>query len=147
MFRTITDHFWVSPQISLADVDTAKAEGVTMIVNNRHDGEEPDAPQHADIAAAAEAAGLAYLALPVTGAGFSAPQVDALADAIAAQKAAGGRILAYCRSGNRSTLLWSLASARAGGNPVSIAAKAATAGYDITPVRPMVDALAAAHDD
>lgn len=141
-FRTVTSTFSASPQISEADVATAKAEGFTLIINNRPDGEEPDAPQGADIAAAAAAAGLDYLAIPVTHAGFSAPQVTAME---AALKGLGdnGRALAYCRSGTRSTLLWSLARAKMGGNPMSIANNAAKAGYDITPVRPMVDALAA----
>ncbi len=141
-FRNITATFSASPQISVADVETAKAEGFTLIINNRPDGEEDSAPQGADIMAAAAAAGLDYVSIPVTHAGFSGPQVEAMA---AALKGLGedGRALAYCRSGTRSTLLWSLARASMGGNPSSIANNAAKAGYDISPVRPMVDALAA----
>lgn len=144
-FRTITSNFSASPQISVADVAMAKAEGFTLIINNRPDGEEPDAPQSADIAAAAAAAGLDYLAIPITHAGFSAPQVEAMERALKGLRE-GERALAYCRSGTRSTLLWSLARAKMGGNPANIAAKAMGAGYDISPVRPMVDALAAAAD-
>jgi uncharacterized protein (TIGR01244 family) len=58
----------------------------------------------------------------------------------------GGRALAYCRSGTRSTLLWALARAKMGGNPMNIASNAAKAGYDISPVRPIVDALAASSE-
>lgn len=141
-FRKLTPLISVAPQIGLDDVARAKAEGYTLIVNNRPDGEDPGAPQGADIAAAAEAEGMSYLAIPVTHAGFSAPQVEAMAGAIS-RMSEEGRILAYCRSGTRSTLLWALASAASGESPDDISAKAAAAGYDIAPVRPMVDGLAA----
>ena len=140
MFRTLTETISVSPQISLADVDAAKTEGVALIVNNRPDGEDPTAPQSADIEAAAKAAGIDYVAIPITHSGFSAPQVDAMIEALENAK---GKTLAYCRSGTRSTLLWSLAQAKLGTSPDEIARLAGNAGYDITPVRAMVDMLAA----
>lgn len=140
MFRKINENISVSPQIGLEDVAAAKADGVTLIINNRPDGEDPAAPQSADIAAAAKAAGMDYVAIPITHSGFSAPQVDAM---ISALEGAKGKTLAYCRSGTRSTLLWSLAQAKQGVAPDEIARLAGNAGYDITPVRAMVDALAA----
>ncbi|GAA0473655.1 hypothetical protein GCM10009096_13760 [Parasphingorhabdus litoris] len=139
MFRKINDKVSVSPQISLEDIATAKAEGVSLIVNNRPDGEEPTAPQSAEIEAAAKAAGIDYIAIPITHSGFSAPQVDAM---ISALDGTEGKTLAYCRSGTRSTLLWSLAQAKQGVSPDEIARLAGNAGYDITPIRAMVDALA-----
>src|SRR5690606_41284725 len=83
MFRQINDKISVSPQIELADIEAAKAEGVTLIINNRPDGEEPSAPQGADIEAAAKSAGLDYVSIPISHSGFSAPQVDAMNAAIA----------------------------------------------------------------
>ena len=139
MFRKINDNISVSPQISLDDIAAAKADGVTLIINNRPDGEDPSAPQSADIEAAAHDAGMKYIAIPITHSGFSGPQVDAMIAALAD----GDKILAYCRSGTRSTLLWSLAQAKQGVAPDEIARLAGNAGYDITPVRAMVDALAA----
>jgi len=139
MFRKINDNISVSPQISLDDIAAAKAEGVTLIVNNRPDGEDPSAPQSADIEAAARDAGMKYIAIPITHSGFSGPQVDAMIAALAD----GDKTLAYCRSGTRSTLLWSLAQAKQGVDPDEISRLAGNAGYDITPVRAMVDALAA----
>jgi uncharacterized protein (TIGR01244 family) len=76
----------------------------------------------------------------VTHAGFSEGQVKAMSEALAQ---AGGPVLAYCRSGTRSTLLWALAEASRGADPDAIAAQAAQAGYDIGPVRALVDMLAA----
>ena len=139
MFRPLADRLWVSPQIEVADVATAAGMGVTLVINNRPEGESPDQTPGDEIAAAAAAAGLDYVAIPITHAGFSAPQVDAMR---AALDGASGGILAYCRSGTRSTLLWALAEARAGVQPEAIAEKAAAAGYDISPVRATVDMLA-----
>lgn len=141
MFTSLTDRVEVSPQISVDQVAAAKAQGVTMIINNRPDGEDPSAPQGAQIAAAAEAAGLDYVAIPVTHAGFSGPQVDAMIAALSKAEAGSGKVLAYCRSGTRSTLLWSLARAKQGHNPAELSKLAANAGYDLSPVRPMLDAL------
>ena len=138
-FRMLTENMLVSPQLTLDDVNTAAAMGVSMIVNNRPDGEEPSAPQGDAIAAAAAAAGLNYVAIPVGHSGFSEPQVDAL---IAAMDQAEGPVLAYCRSGTRSTFLWALASAKQGGDPDEIMRKAMQAGYDVSPIRPMIDMLA-----
>jgi uncharacterized protein (TIGR01244 family) len=81
-----------------------------------------------------------YLAIPIGHSGFSEPQVEAMQNALAATD---GKVLGYCRSGTRSTLLWSLAQARAGGDPEEIAAAARNAGYDVSPVRASMDMLAA----
>ena len=139
MFRKLTDRILVSPQITLDQVAQAKADGVTIIVNNRPDDEEPGQVNGAEIEAAAKAAGIAYVAVPVGHGGFAPWQLDGMAGAL--DQAGTGKILAYCRSGTRSTLLWALTRARAGDNADVLAAQAAAAGYDITPVRQIMDAL------
>lgn len=139
-FRKLTESVFASPQIEISDVAAAKDQGITLIVNNRPDGEDPNSPQGADIAAAAEASGVAYVAIPIGHSGFSEPQVEEM---IAAMDGTDGKILAYCRSGTRSTFLWSLAQAKRGRDPDQIAADAMAAGYDIRAIRPMIDMLAA----
>lgn len=130
-FRRVTDDFSVSSQISVADVDEARRLGFTTIINNRPDGEEPGAPQGADIEAAAKAAGLAYVHVPVRGAPGPA-EVEAVRVAVAA---APGPVLAYCRSGNRSITTWSIGQAMSGamdrGDLVSLGRQA---GYDLSGV-------------
>lgn len=140
MFRKIDDSILVSPQIAPADLTDAAAAGVTLVINNRPDDEEAGQPSGDAIAAAAQAAGLAYTAIPVTHSGFSHAQVDAMVSALGQ---AGGPVLAYCRSGTRSTYLWALARAKNGDSPHLLVEKAAAAGYDLTPIRPMLDALSA----
>ncbi|CAM4084470.1 Rhodanese domain-containing protein [Novosphingobium lubricantis] len=141
MFRKIDDKTYASPQITLAEVAYAKALGIGTIINNRPEGESDDQVPGDDIARAAQEAGIRYVAIPVTHAGFSMTQVQAMQQALA--DAGDAPVLAYCRSGTRSTLLWALAQAQAGAAPDEIAAKAAGAGYDIAPVRATVDMLAA----
>ncbi|HEX8579311.1 MAG TPA: TIGR01244 family sulfur transferase [Allosphingosinicella sp.] len=119
---------FVSGQIAPEEIS---ALGMALIVNNRPDGEEPGQPSSDAIAAAAEAAGVAYRHIPVAG-GISLPQVAQMADALAE---AEGPVLAFCRSGTRSTYLWALARARLGDDAEDLVGKAAAAGYDLTPVR------------
>lgn len=140
MFRQVTEKFFAAPQIGVDEVREASARGITAIINNRPEGEADDQTPGDDIRAAADAAGLKYTEIPVTHAGFSEAQVEAMRDAL---EAAEGPALAYCRSGTRSTFLWALAQASKGGNPDEIAAAAASAGYDISPIRQLVEMLAA----
>jgi len=139
-FRRLSDSMLASPQITVDDVAAAKDAGVTLIVNNRPEGESEDQTPGAEVEAAARALGLDYLEIPVSHAGFSHPQVTKLADAL---DRAEGAVLAYCRSGTRSTLLWALARASMGDDPRGLAAAAEQAGYDVASVRPAMDALAA----
>ena len=141
MLKPLTPDIYVAPQIGLDTVDEAKALGVTLIVNNRPEDESPDQTPGDAIKAAARAAGIAYVAIPVSPGGFAPWQLDALDEALAGN--AGGKTLCYCRSGTRSTLLWSLARARAGEAPDAIAQTASGAGYDVTPIYEMLNALSA----
>ena len=78
MFRQLSPRVFASPQIGLAEVAEAKARGISLIINNRPEGESDDQVSGAEIEAAAQAAGIAYVAIPVTHAGFSQPQVTAM---------------------------------------------------------------------
>src|SRR3546814_17020810 len=81
---------------------------------------------------------MAYAAIPVTHAGFSAWQLDEMEKAL---EDAEGKILAFCRSGTRSPLPWALPRARAGDNCAKLSATAAKAGYDLSSICPMREAL------
>ncbi len=136
MFRKLTDDVLVAPQISVAAIAAAADEGVTRVINNRPEDESDDQTPGPDIEAAARAAGVDYVAIPVTHAGFAEWQVTAMAEAL---DNAEGKTLAYCRSGTRSTLLWALARASRGDHPAVLAEQAADAGYDLSPVTAMMD--------
>lgn len=129
--KQLDETIFVSPQISPQEVASLAADGVTMIVNNRPDGEEPDQPEASEIEAAARAAGIGYRHVPVGSSGLSANQVQAMAEALEASE---GKTLAFCRSGTRSTYLWALARAGAGEDAGAIIEKAAAAGYDLSSI-------------
>ena len=130
MLRRIDDRVCVAGQIRPEDIEVLKAGGVTMIVNNRPDGEEPGQPPSAEVEAAARAAGLDYRHIPVAG-GLSEGQVQAMTEAL---EAAGGQVVAFCKSGTRSAYLWALARGQAGEAPEELMQKAVAAGYDLTPI-------------
>jgi uncharacterized protein (TIGR01244 family) len=116
-------------QLTVDDIDQAAASGIRTIVNNRPDGEEPGQPASAELEAAARAAGLEYRHIPIAG-GFRPERIEAMAEALEQ-----GPVLAFCRSGMRSTFLWALARA-AGGAPAEESVEAAAAaGYDLGPIR------------
>jgi uncharacterized protein (TIGR01244 family) len=139
-FKPLSDLVIASPQLTLADIDAAKEANIITIVNNRPDGEDPSAPQGEEIETRAASLGIGYVAIPIGHSGFSENQIDAFIDLLDRSE---GKILAYCRTGTRSTLLWALAQAKLGEDPDAIAKAAMDAGYDVSPVRPMMDMLAA----
>jgi len=130
-FKHVTDDLSVAPQISLADVAEAARLGFTTLINNRPDGEEPGQPTSAQIEAAAREAGLAYAHIPVRG-GPGPAEVEAVRELVAA---ADGPVLAFCRSGTRSIVTWSIGQAQSGalsrGELVSLGREA---GYDLSGV-------------
>jgi uncharacterized protein (TIGR01244 family) len=140
MIRKVDDSISVAPQISLEDVAAIKAAGFTGIVNNRPDDEEAGQISGDAIRDAAAAAGLSYTAIPITHAGFSYPQIEAMAEFLAV---ADGPVLAFCRSGTRSCNLWALAQARNGADADELIAKGAGAGYNLDGLRPLLHQLKA----
>jgi uncharacterized protein (TIGR01244 family) len=130
-FRHVTDDLSVAPQISLDDVAEAARQGFRLIINNRPDGEAPGQPTSAQMEAAAKAAGLAYLYIPVVG-GPTPAQVEAERAALAE---APGPVLAYCRSGTRSIVTWSIGQAQSGARSrQDLVGLGAAAGYDLSGV-------------
>lgn len=139
--RQITPELSVSPQILPEDLPALAEQGFRVVINNRPDAEVGDAESGAAVQAAAEAAGMDYRAIPFVPGQITQAMVDAQAEALALP----GRKIAYCRSGNRSTVLWALT--QAGEAPTdSLLQTAAEAGYDLSGIRSMIDALAARKD-
>ena len=131
MFRKIDETISVAPQISVEQVRQAADQGFAMVINNRPEQEEPGQPSGDAIREAARAAGLAYVAIPINHGGFTVDQIQAMQTALAEAR---GPVLAFCRSGTRSTFVWALARGAAGEDPDELARKAIDAGYDISPI-------------
>ena len=134
--RPITPDFAASPQISVADVATAAAQGYRTLICNRPDGEEFGQPDWAAIEAAAKAAGMETFFLPVSNAvGLTMETVEGFEAALAN---APKPVLAYCRSGTRSTMAWGVASASTT-DPDTLVEAASKFGYDLNGLRPAMD--------
>ena len=138
-FRTLTETFFVAPQIDANDLEDAAAMGVKLIINNRPDGEETGQPATAEMKKAAEALGLSYVAIPVSGvAGIRPSDLDAFDAAV---RSAKGPVLAHCKSGARSTVVRAMARARAGAEIGAILEEATEAGYDLSGLAVQLAAL------
>ena len=131
MAHRLDDQTLIDGQISPVDIAALKAEGVTMIINNRPDGEDAGQPTSAEIEAAARAAGLDYRHVPIAR-GMGPTDVEAMRSAIHA--AGAGKLFAYCRTGNRSALAWAVAKSE-DGMPREVLEKCvADAGFNLGPV-------------
>jgi uncharacterized protein (TIGR01244 family) len=101
-----TPHFSTAPQISVEDMAAIAAGGFHTVINNRPDGEGgAEQPSSHAMAQAAQAHGLAYHYIPVISGQVTQEQVTAFAEVLAH---ASGPVLAFCRSGARSTNMWRL---------------------------------------
>lgn len=130
-FRRVTEDITVAPQISVDDVAEAARQGFKTIINNRPDGEEPGQPSSQEIAAAAQAAGLAYYHVPVRG-GPTPEQVETTQRIL---DQAATPVLAFCRSGTRSIVTWSIGQMQSGARARDeLKALGRDAGYDLSGV-------------
>ena len=131
MFNQLDDHVLVAPQVSPAQLAQARAEGVTMVVNNRPDGEEPGQPTSDELEAAARQAGLDYRHIPIAR-GMGPAEVEAMRQAL--RDCTEGKLLAFCRTGTRSALAWAVAKRQDGADRVELERGAEAAGYSLAPV-------------
>lgn len=132
MFRTLDAETAVAGQLMPEDMQAVADAGYRIVINNRPDGEEAGQPTTEEMAKAAKTAGLTYHAIPMGQAGISQAMLDGTIDVL---RNAKGPVLAFCRSGTRSAMLWAVARSRLGDDTAVLAAKAGGAGYDLTPVR------------
>jgi uncharacterized protein (TIGR01244 family) len=106
--QAIASDVCVAPQLEPAAMAEVAAAGFRSVINNRPDFEGgPDQPTSAAIEAAALAAGLRYVHLPVAG-GYQSPQEIARFAELLAELPRP--LLAFCRSGARSTKLFMAAT-------------------------------------
>jgi len=124
MARQLDDKVLVSGQIHPDEIAALVGEGITMLVNNRPDGEEPGQPLGVEIEEAARAAGLDYRAI-------GPADAEAMQEAI---KSTDGKLLAFCRTGTRSSLAWALAKNDEGMPREEIEERLRSAGVDPTPI-------------
>ncbi len=135
--KKLTDQLSVTPQISAADIATLAAQGFRSVINNRPDGEADEQPTSESLQAAARAAGLDYRHIPIVPGQLQDAQIVEFAKALDDMP---GPVLAFCRTGTRSTTLWALQASRTQ-DIDGLLQTAAGAGYDLTALRPRMAQL------
>ena len=116
----------------VVDVAEAARLGFTTIINNRPDGEDPNQLGSAAEEAAAHAAGLDYVHIPVTSTGMTEEDARLLKETI---ERAPGPVVAHCRSGARSFYLWVLSGDLDSRTDAELLAKATELGVDTDAAR------------
>jgi len=131
MIRQLDDKVMVSGQVAPHEVAGLVEQGVTMLVNNRPDGEEPDQPLAGEIEDAAAAAGIGYRFVPIIR-GIGPADVESMQEAL--REAGEGKLLAFCRSGTRSALAIALAKREDGASLEEVIQQLNQAGFDHGPI-------------
>ena len=105
-FNVLSPQVSVSGQIQASDLSKLKEFGVEIVICNRPDNEDHPQPLFSEIADEALSLGLETYNIPFSGGEMTQAQVDefkAILDS-------GKKIHAYCRSGNRSSIIWQAAT-------------------------------------
>jgi sulfide:quinone oxidoreductase len=110
------------------NIEALAAAGTKVIVNNRPDDEDPGQLPADEARRLCASLGIAYHHIPFVGATLSRADIDAFA---AVLKGAAGPLVAHCRSGTRSTMIWALTRVREGADPVALVALGQRNGVDI----------------
>lgn len=132
----------VSGQLTADDMKDIAAQGFGAVINNRPDREAMfGQPRTADLKQAAEAAGLLFVDLPFPGPNVTAEQVRAFAAVLDKRDR---RVVAFCKSGMRSALIWAAAEVSAGRSLDEVLSAARNAGQNLDPIGDRIAALAAA---
>ena len=131
MIRQLDEKVMVSGQLAPHQVAGLAAQGITMLVNNRPDGEEPGQPLAAEIEDAAASAGISYRFVPIIR-GIGPADVESMQEAL--REAEGGKLLAFCRSGTRSALAIALAKREEGASADEVERALMAAGVDPAPI-------------
>lgn len=128
--RPLTEQLYICPQLTEANIADAVKLGIRTVICNRPDQEEPDQPDFATVQQQLEQAGIRHnLFQPVTAPTINTADATHFADLLAQ---AEQPVLAFCRTGTRSTLLWGYGQAKQGRPVAEIIAVAAAAGIDLS---------------
>ena len=98
----VTDKVATAPQIQPQDMQAVADAGFEVVINNRPDGEAMDQPDNESLRRAAEAAGLEYHYYPLNAFNYPGDDLAAITSLFDGERP----VLAFCRSGTRSTNLW-----------------------------------------
>ena len=126
----LTESLSVAAQIAPQDVPNLAAQGFTVVVCNRPDGEVPGQATMDEIEVACNAADLIFVRYPVDAMNFPGPDIEGLG---ALFDDPGKSVLAYCRTGTRCANLW--VTSQSGDAQAAAVQTAREIGFDLSLVR------------
>ena len=141
--QLLDNNFFIAGQLNAKDFATAQNNDISLIINNRPDGEEIGILSVAEAQQLAEQHNMQYLHLPMAN-GQPLPEdlIPAMATALAEQEAANGKVLAHCRTGTRSSFLWGMIQIMKGEkNAEQISQLGAQAGINLAGFAPVLQSL------
>lgn len=106
--KKLTSNLSISPQVLMSEIQAIAQAGFKAIICNRPDGEGPDQPSFKEIEQAANQYGLQAKYLPAESGKVRDEEGQAFGQLL---NTLPGPVLAYCRTGMRSTTLWALSQA------------------------------------
>jgi len=135
--KAMIEGFAVSPQLTAADFPALAAAGYKTIINNRPNNEEPGQLTAEEAQKMASENGLNYVHIPVKMPELTTEVVEEFRTAIQENP---GPILAHCKSGTRSCVLWGMVTAKENMMTLEeLTECAAKGGYDLTRMRPLIE--------
>ncbi len=136
-FKQISEDYAAKGQVFSQEMSEIASLGFKTVINNRPDGEEMGQPVNDELKAAAEAAGLSYVFIPIT---LPTLSPELVTQHHAAIESSAGPVFAFCRSGTRSTILWALTQVCFHGKSISeVTSAAAREGYDLSGMAPLLE--------
>ena len=137
--KPLNDRVAVCGQLRPADMPSIAAAGYAAVVNNRPEGEAMiGQPPTEALRRAAEGAGLAFLDLPFSGTSLRPDQVRRFRSLLAERP---GKVVAFCKSGMRSTLMWAAAAIAEGAELNRVLDAARMAGQNLDAASDIVSAI------
>ena len=128
--RKLAENLYISPQLTEADAAEAARLGIKSIICNRPDGEEENQPAYAQVQIWLAAAGIYETAhQPVAAPAITAADVKNFHILFSSSEQP---VLAYCRTGTRSALLWACHAVQNGTSIADAANAAKAAGIDLS---------------
>ena len=131
--RWIDDSLAIAGQLGAEDFPRLAELGVRELVCLRPDDEPGEYPSAAEVARLAEAHGMRFVHAPVQGTDVTPEALDAIEAALAGTHE---RTLAYCRSGRRVAIAWSMVRVHRGEPAAEVLASAAAHGFDLAELAP-----------
>lgn len=129
----------VMAQPEIAEVEELSRQGYRAIINNRPDSESPDQPAADDVRAEARKHGIHYEHMPVTLDSITREDVLAFRQSFTLAPAP---VIAHCRTGKRSFLLWAAGEVIDSGRSVDeLVAQGAALGLDIKELPQVIERI------